>query len=229
MDKSKLATVQEDDKLELTDLSRNCILQALEVLPKSASTADVLSDLDKLKRFCQEISEIVKSKSCAYRKRVAQQGISEKDILTDSRIIDRFYNGGISANDFLLQVEEKLNETLTEDFDHEALFRACWKVYCAERKPLLSQRFCDDSVYHLWLIFNAILPPESDNMMLIPVKSLNVIMKRMLNLCVHEPISYDYSGNKVALDFQEYLQAMANYIEPFKLQPSLIHEVRLKS
>ena len=229
MDNLDLPAIEED-KLELTSLSRNCILHALEVLLKSASTTSALSDLDKIKQFCQDISEILNKKSNVYKKKAAQQGISDKDMFTDSRAFDRFYSGGLSSNDVLLQVEEKLNEKLTEDFDQEALFRTCWRVYSAERKPQpsLSQRFCDDSVYHLWLIFNTVLPPESDTM-LIPVKSLNFIMKRMLDLCVHEPISYgDYSGKKVALDYQEYLQALANGTEPFKLQPSLIHEVRLK-
>ena len=230
MDKDKLA-VQEDDKLELTNLSRNCILHALEALPKAASTANVLSDLDKIKHFCQEISEIVYSKSSMHKKKSAQRGIlEEEELLVESKVVDQFYNGVTSANDFLMRIEEKLNERLTGNFDHNALFSACWQVYCAERKPhlALSQRFCDESVYHLWLIFNAALPPESDTI-LIPVKSLNVIMKRMLDLCVHEPVFYDYNGKKVALDYQEYLQAIVTYTDPLKLQPSLIQEVRLQS
>ena len=231
MDKDKLA-VQEDDKLELTNLSRNCILHALEALPKAASTANILSDLDKIRHFCQDISEIVHSKSNMYKKKSVQRGIPEMEELPiESKVVDQFYNGVTSANDFLMQIEEKLNETLTGNFDHNALFRACWQVYCAERNPhfTLSQCFCDESVYyHLWLVFNAVLPPESD-LLLIPVKSLSVVMKRMLDLCAHEPISYDYSGKKVALNYQEYLQAIVTYTEPLKLQPLLIQEVRLQS
>ena len=209
--KSLAVTVQEDDKLELTNLSGNCILHALEALPKSAGTANVSCDLDKIKKFCQEISEIVTNKSNVQnKKKVVQHGISGKDgpNLVDLCDFDRFYKGGINSSDFLLQVEEKFNETLTEDFDHELLFRTCWQVYCAERKQQLSssQYFYDESLYHLWLIFNAVLPPaaESDTM-LIPVKSLNVIVTRMLDLCAHEPISCNYHGNKVALDYQDYL------------------------
>ena len=234
MDKPKsILAVQEDDKLELTNLSRNCILHALEVLPKSAGTADVSCDLDKIKKFYQEISEIiVKIKSNVQnKKKVVQHGISDKvgATLVDSLDFDHFYKGGINSSDFLLQVEEKFNETFTEDFDHEALFKACWRVYCAERKQQLSlsQHFSNESLYHLWLIFNAVLPPESDTMF-IPVKSLHVIIKRMLDLCAHEPISFNYHGSKVELDYQDYFQAIVGCADPLKLHPSLINEVRLQ-
>ena len=225
MDKDQLLAVQEEDQLELTNLSRNCILHALEVLPKITSTPNALSDLEKINQFCREISATVNSK----KKKAAYRTITEEDALVEPKVINQFYKGEMSPNDFLLQIETRLDEILNEDFDHDALFRTCWQVYCTEKTPRIafSQHFSDDSIYHLWLIFNAVLPPESD-MMLIPVKSLNVIMKRMLNLCAHEPISYYYSGKKVALEYQEYLQAIADSVEPLKLQPLLIHEVRLE-
>ena len=216
--------IQEDDKLELTTLSRNCILHSLQVLAKQGYM-DTVSGLDKIKKFCSELSEAVSGRSSKKRPSVR---LAVEVPLLEPHNMSQFYKEKLSVKQLLLQIEEKVNEVLKEGFDQDTLYRVCWKVYCTEKRPHdhFSNWFSNDCMYRLWLIFNAaVLPPNSDIMLKVPVKSLNEIWKRMLELCGHECSSCEYSSTKVALDYLEYLQATANYIVQFKLDPSLTCEV----
>ena len=222
----KMATeIQEDDKLELTTLSRNCILHALQVLSKQGNVHTV-SGLDKIKEFCSECLEAVSGRASNKRKPSVQLTVSE-ELIVEPNVISQFYEGKLTAKKFFLQIEKKIYEVWKEDFDQDILYRVCWKVYCTEKRPRdnLSKWFTDDCMYRLWLVFNAVLPPKSDGTFKASVKSLNEIWKRMLELCGHEHPNCEYNSIKVALEYLEYLQATANYIERFELNPSLVYEV----
>ena len=63
--------------------------------------------------------------------------------------------------------------------------------------------------------------------MLMPVKSVNEIMKRLVELCGYtwNPM-YEYS-DKEMLEFPEYLEAITKYFEKFNLNTSLTCQVGL--
>ena len=228
-------------KFELTHLSKMCILHSLNALSPQDSEGETVSN-DRVDKFCRELHEVV-SHSGKYnskkRRPSAQIQIDRENPLDiSSSSIEDFYEGKLSVEQFSLQIEQKLSEHVMEDFDHDALFRVCWKVYRERMRPdkRVTEFSCrhpavsDDCMYYLWLIFNAVLSPEGSKVMTISVKCLDVIMTRLFYLCGHECSSQElaYSAKSEALEYPEYLKAIANYNEKFNLKSSLTCEVSLQ-
>ena len=221
--------------VELTHLSKMCILHSLHALSPQDSEAESVSN-DRVDRFCRELHEVV-SHSGKYNSKKKRQIQTDRENPLDisSSSIEDFYEGKLSVEQFSLQIEQKLSEHVMEDFDHDALFRVCWKVYRERKRPdKMVTEFSrqqpaesDDRMYHLWLIFNAVLSPEGSKVMTISVKCLDVIMMRLFYLCGHECSSQEltYSSESAALEYPEYLKAIANYNEKFNLKSSLTCEV----
>ena len=149
-----------------------------------------------------------------------------EDPLVNTLEVNQFYEGALSVNDFSLLIERRLVEESNHgDFDADALHRACWSVYHLEKRSEISfpRWFSDECMYRLWLIFNAVLEPKPDTMM--PMKSVNEILKRLVELCGYtwNP-NYEYT-EKEMLDYPQYLEAITKYFERFELDTSLTCEV----
>ena len=202
------------DWCELTDLSKTCILHSLHVLPGQDETGLVT---ERLNLFCKELETAIEFNG---------------ECIGSADVIDTYLTEGAkSARDLIVG---HTNESMSNDFDCDLLFRACWKAYRMEKRPDTTvTEFSkwhpvesDDCMYHLWLIFNAILSPNSDEMR-IHVKCLNEIMKRLLDLCGHECSRQElvYSTTSEKVDYPEYLKAIANYSVKFGLRSALTCEV----
>ena len=189
------------------------------VLPKSGS--------HKIDNFCSQLSEVVSVGGAGSKgkKRSAQSVITEDPLVT-SLEVNQFYEGALSVNDFSLLIETRLIQE-SSDFDSDALHRVCWRVYHFEKRAEISfpRWFSDECMYRLWLIFNTVLEPKPETLM--PVKSVNEILKRLVELCGYSwNPNYEYS-EKELLEFPEYLEAITRYFDKFSLDTSLTCEVRL--
>ena len=220
---------------ELTALSRACILHALCVL-----TEDPCSELaNSIRKLYKELyvavtnNDQLNSKKRRSSIQMLSTNIAENTLGIDVSFVDDYKEGIPDAKDLCQQIEQKLNGCMTGDFYHDSLFRACWKVYRERKRPdKIVTEFSgqhppesDDSMYLLWLIFNAVLPPESDDMKL-PVDCLDVIMKRLFDLCGHECSSEELVTTSCKmLEYPGYLMAIATYSEKFNLKTSLTCEV----
>ena len=231
---------QSDSKCELTNLTKSCILHSLNILLKRDKP-----HWDHFQKFYKELYETAtysNSKVSVKTDKRSQMPASpvpgSRDSLKESLQIDadEFEKGLLTAMDIFLNIEHKLVKNIKgDDFDYDSLFRVCWKAYRVEKRPdnivteFSSQHpESDDCMYSLWLVFNAILSPESDAIR-IPVKCLDKVMRRVFDLCGHEcsrgELVY-YTSSKM-LEYPEYLKAIANYNVKFDLKKTLTCEVNI--
>lgn len=233
----------EDIECELTLLSKNCILHSLHVL--STEDEPKVSDVNKL---CDELHEAVLDNKYKKKKHHLQQTVEETSLDVDVGMVKDFCEKKLSAEKFCLQIEEKLVSEcirVRRDFDHDSLFRACWNVYLDIKQQdlmaveLLSkdlELMTDDHkygcMYHLWVMFNAILSQWSKDM-LISAECFHIIMKRLFDLCGQDcpieelvPSSTSIIGG---MTYLEYLNAIANYSKRFDLKSSLTCEVSINN
>ena len=220
--------LQEDGKIELTNTSRHCLLHTIQVLLPQQGMHTVLprSGSHKIDTFCSQLWDMINGGNKVKRKNT--QFVVSEDPLVTSLEVNQFYEGALSVNDFSLLIERKLIvESNNGNFDPEELHRICWNVYHLEKRAEISfpKWFSDECMYRLWVIFNTVLEPKPD--MLMPVKSVNEIMKRLVELCGYtwNPM-YEYSDREM-LEFPEYLEAITKYFEKFSLDTSLTCEVGL--
>ena len=213
-------------KCELTDLSRTCILHTLSVLRGQ----DESESIESVNKFCKRLYQAVQ-----YKRSKDSGGVdSEKSLDVDSRSVKSYCDGrGGSAEKLLFKIELELSECAVDDFVEESLFKACWEVYHEHKQPWPEQIVVEfsshclrESVYNLWLVFNAIVPSESGKLTT-PANNLDVLMKRMYDLCGHacsrEELGY---GSTVEIDFLGYVKIVARYQRKFNLNPKLTSEVR---
>ena len=222
---------------ELTALSRSCILHTLCVLMEECSELE-----NSIKKLCKELYVAVTNTSqLSNKKRRSSAQMLSISIENPVGIDLSSVGNSHDAKDLCLQIEQKMNGYMTGDFDHDSLFRACWKTYREKKRPdkmvteFSSQHppESDDTMYHLWLIFNAFLPTESVDMkprVKLSVKCFDVIMNRLFDLCGHECSSEElvYTTTSDTLEYAGYLKAIANYREKFSLKTSLMCEVYYK-
>ena len=228
------AEVAVDNKCELTNLTKSCILHSLHILMKRDK-----SRWEQIQKFCRELYDVARYNGKITIKadkkshfHASVPGVSSEEPLQIDT--DEFYKGILTGKDILLLIEQKLVECINSgDFHYDALFRVCWKVYRVEKRPdsmvteFSSQHpESEDCMYYLWLVFNAILSPDA-NEIKIPVRCLDDVMRRVFDLCGHE-CSRDelvYSTNSETLEYPEYLKAIANYNVKFDLKKTLTCEV----
>ena len=218
---------------EFTNLSKTCILHALSILSADDGSSS------QVNKFCNEIFRAVQRQVPTKTRRrgsIRQAAEVETQLIDDidPQIVERYIKREISSMQFLVEIERVLFRYVPDNFDHNAMFSVCWKVYRERQRPdSKAAEFSmhhppehDDCMYLLWLIFNAIISPEAEAMM-IPVKCLDVIMERLFDLCGHECSSEElvYSTMGERLDYPSYLKAVANYSAKFKLKSSLTCEV----
>ena len=213
-----MAEMMESNRYKLTTLSETCILHSLHVL-SSQNESDMATE--QLKPFYKEIEAAVYQSNTDLERTKTTYAIPTVCLTEGAR----------KAKDTIAQ---HINKHISSKFDYNRLFRACWKVYRMEKRPDTTvtefSRWhpvdSDDCMYHLWLIFNAILLPDSDEMK-INVKYLDEIMKRLFDLCGHECSRQDlvYSTTTEKLEYPDYLKAIANYTVKFGLKSALTCEV----
>ena len=225
-------------ELSLTNLSRSCILHALDVLVDD----DKPSSLDRIKKFCKELLLLVQRTSTQKAKQRTgslKQGTLdvETEPAIDPEVIKRFLKRELRAKQFQEVLERELLQHTDGDFDHNAMFSLCWKVYRERQHPegkaeVFSKQHPpeeDDCMCCLWLVFNAMISPE-EKAMVMPVKCLDVIMTRLFELCGHECSSDELISTAYEdLDYPSYLNAITNYCERFSLTSRLTREVRSHS
>lgn len=210
--------------ISLNNTTRHCILHAVQVLLPQQGMHTVLprSGSHKIDGFCGRLAEIA-SQGRGKKKNTIPLVISEEPLVS-SLEVNQFYEGALSVNDFALLIEKRLLEEQS-DLDQDAIHRECWNVYHIEKRAEISfpRWFSDECMFRLWLIFNTVLEPQPETMM--AVKSVNEIMKRLVELCGYtwNPL-YEYKM-KDLLDYPEYLEAITKYFEKFSLDTSLTCEV----
>ena len=226
---------------ELTNLTKSCILHCLHLLLRTGDRKPHRHDPEQIQKFCRELCEKVMQSNSSKDKNsslffTSVLGVSIREPLQIDT--DEFEKGLLTARDIFLKIEQKLVECIKlnhdGDFDHDSLFRVCWKVYRVEKRPdSLVTEFStqhpesDDCMYYLWLVFNAILSPEESDEIRIPVRCLDEVMRRVFDLCGHE-CSRDelvYNSSSEMLEYPEYLKAIANYNVKFDLKKTLTCEV----
>ena len=225
---------QSSRKCELTNLTKSCILHPLNIMLKRDKP-----HWEQLQKFCSELySKVSQVKIDKRSQQMPAAGDSLKDSLQIS--VDEFEKGSLTTMDISLEIERKLVESLSikeghDDFDYDSLFRVCWKAYRVEKRPdTIVTEFSsqhpdrdDDCMYHLWLVFNAILSSSESDEIRIPVKCVDKVMRRMFDLCGHECSRGElvYNTKSKMLEYPEYLKAIANYNEKFDLKKTLTCEV----
>ena len=217
--------LQEDGIISLTNTSRHCLLHTVQVLLPQQGMHTVLPASGSLKidNFCNRLAEVASGGAKAKKK--ALPSVISEEPLVSTLEVNQFYEGALSVNDFALLIEKRLIEESATDVNLDALHRICWDMYHLEKRAEISfpRWFSDECMYRLWLIFNTVLEPKPDIMM--PVKSVNEILKRLVELCGYtwNP-NYEYF-EKEFLEFPEYLEAITRYFDKFALDTSLTCEV----
>ena len=224
---------------ELTNLTKSCILHSLHLLLRRDRKPH-RCDPEQIQKFCRELCEKVMQSNSSKDKSLSLfftsvPGVSLKEPLQIN--VEEFEKGALTAMDIFLKIEQKLFECIKLnrdcDFDHDSLFRICWKLYRVEKRPdslvteFSTQHQSDDCMYYLWLVFNAILSLEESDNIRIPVRCLDEVMRRVFDLCGHE-CSRDelvYNSSSEMLEYPEYLKAIANYNVKFDLKKTLTCEV----
>ena len=211
-------------RCELTDLAKTCILHSLSVLKGE----DESSSIEHINKFCKALYHAVRHQKIKH---------SSKSLDVDPQSVIKFSTGEICSEDFLTEIERAINKSAVDNFDHESYFKVCWEAYHQQKMPErivveFSSRPLRESMYHLWLVFNAIIPPKSSKMMM-PAKNLDVIMKRVYDMCRHkstrDELGYDTTTSNSDLDFPEVLEVIARYQAKFDLNQGLTIEVSLQS
>ena len=223
--------LEEDGHIGLTNTSKHCILHTVQVLLPQQGLHTVLprSGLHKIDSFCSQLSEVISAAGGGAKgKRKNVQSVIPEDPLVNTLEMNQFYEGALSVNDFSLLIEKRLiEESNNGDFDADALHRVCWNVYHLEKRAEISfpRWFSDECMYRLWLIFNTVLEPKPN--ILMTMKSVNEILKRLVELCGYtwNP-NYEYT-EKEMLEYPQYLEAITRYFEKFALDTSLTCEVGL--
>ena len=227
-------------QFELTNLTKSCILHSLNMILLRRDKPHWERSVQKFYRELYETATYSNSKVSVKTDKRNQIPASPVPGSGNSQSLqidaDEFEKGLLTAMDIFLNIEHKLVKNIKgDDFDYDSLFRVCWKAYRVEKRPdnivteFSSQHpESDDCMYSLWLVFNAILSPESDAIR-IPVKCLDKVMRRVFDLCGHEcsrgELVY-YTSSKM-LEYPEYLKAIANYNVKFDLKKTLTCEVSI--
>ena len=225
---SMAVVLQEDGNITLNNTTKHCILHTVQVLLPHLDMRTVLpkSGSHKIDIFCSRLSDVVSGGGSKGKKRSTRELVISEEPLVTSLEVNQFYEGALSVNDFSLLIEARLIQE-SSDFEVEALHRVCWDVYQSEKQGEISFRrwFSNLCLYRLWLIFNTVLEPKPETLM--PVRSVNEILKRLVELCGYtwNP-QYEYH-EKELLDYPEYLAAITKYFDKFSLDTSLTCEVSL--
>lgn len=222
--------LEEDGQIGLTNTSKHCILHTIQELLPQQGLHTVLpkSGSHKIDAFCARLMDVVSEGAEGGKgKRKPSQSVIPEDPLINTLELNQFYEGVLSVSDFSLLIEQRLIEKSNSgDFDVEALHRVCWDMYHLEKRAEISfpRWFSDKCMYHLWLIFNTVLEPKPDTLM--SRKSVNEILKRLVELCGYtwNP-NYEYAEQEM-LEYPQYLLAITKYFEKFRLDTSLTCEVR---
>lgn len=221
--------LEEDGHIGLTNTSKHCILHTVQVLLPEQGMHTVLprSGSHKIDKFCTQLSEVISGGAEGLKKkRKNTQSMIPEEPLVNTLEVNQFFEGVLSVNDFSLLIEKRLiEESNNGDFDIDALHRVCWNAYHQEKWSEISfpRWFSNECMYRLWLIFNTVLDPKPDTMMV--MKSVNEILKRLVELCGYtwNP-NYEYT-EKEMLEYPQYLEAITKYFEKFGLDTSLTCEV----
>ena len=215
----------EDGHLELTPISQNCVLHAVEVLAPTQATSLLLpSGAYKIEQFSKSLVDVIKHK--APRKRTDTLSLAD-DSLLPSIDISKFYEGAMSTTDFAKKIENKLVDLSQGSFDVDSLHRACWKVYDFDKKSAISHPkwLSPECTYRLWLIYNCVL--EKNTGTTIRIRTANEVLKRIVELCGYTWNGSYQMSDKTTLDFPEYLDSITRYFTYLKLETSLTCEVIL--
>lgn len=221
--------LEEDGHIGLTNTTKHCILHTVQVLLPQQGLHTVLprSGSHKIDNFCTQLSEVISAGAAGGKgKRKSTQSMIPEDPLVNTLEVNQFYEGALSVNDFSLLIEKRLVEESNQgDFDVDALHRVCWNVYHLEKRADISfpRWFSDECMYRLWLIFNTVLEPKPETLM--PMRSVNEILKRLVELCGYtwNP-NYEYI-EKETLNYPQYLETITRYFDRFELDTSLTCEV----
>ena len=224
-----------ENKCKLTNLTKSCILSSLHVVINREKPQGA-----QVQNLCRELYGTctlpAPNGGKGEKRRTSVPGTSLLVSLLFN--VDELEKGRLTAKDILPKIEQTLVEFVASGggIEHDALFRVCWKTYKVQKRPdRVVTEFSsqhpepDDCMYNLWLIFNALLSPESTDVdeMRIPVKCVDEVMRRVFDLCGHE-CSRDelaYNTSNQMLKYPEYLKAIANYSEKFGLKKTLTCEV----
>ena len=209
--------VTESEQLEFSNLTRHCVFHAVSVLaPHGIHAILPASGSHKVKMFCRDLSELLKSKS-------TKKGLD--DILIPPLQVHKFYEGAISVEDFTMLIEKRVLEMSGADLDVEPLLRLCWQYYATERKGDITypKWLSPECTYRLWTIFNCVLDRKLT--LQLPQLTVNEVLKRLIGLCGYTwNEKYGYNKQE-ALEFPDYLDTITSYFDKLKLETSLTCEV----
>lgn len=210
--------VTESEQLEFSNLTRHCVFHAVSALaPHGIHAILPASGSHKVKMFCRDLSELLKSKS------TKKSGLD--DILIPPLEVHRFYEGAISVEDFTMLIEKRVLEMSGADLDVESLLRLCWQYYATERKGDITypKWLSPECTYRLWTIFNCVLDRKLT--LQLPQLTVNEVLKRLIELCGYTwNEKYGYNKQE-ALEFPDYLDTITSYFDELKLETSLTCEV----
>ena len=218
-------------RCELTDVAKTCILHSLSVLKGE----DESSSIECINKFCKALYCAVRHRKIKHLPKLVHH--SHKTLDLDPQSVRKYCMGEICTEDFFTEIERAINKSAVDNFDHESFFKVCWEAYHQRKMPErivleFSSHPLQESMYHVWLVFNAIIPPKSSKMVM-PAKNLDVIMKRVYDMCAfdstREELGYGTTASNSSLDFPEVLEVIARYQAKFKLNPCLMIEASSQS
>ena len=207
--------------VELPCVTRHCLIHAVDVLaPNGIHHVLPRSGSHKIERFSEELSQLTRAK----QKR--KKGISLPDPpLLQSIEIHRFYSGATTIEEFTMLIEQRLLLAFEGNLDQDALQRLCWSYYEADKKSVITfpKWLSPECTYRLWLIFNTV--HEHDLVTWIPRKTVNEVLKRLIELCGYTwNDAYKYTKEE-EVEFPEYVEAITDYFDQLRLETSLTCEV----
>ncbi len=211
-------------ELQLTSITRHCLLHTVEVLRPHINLSIVLpqSGSHKIDGFCEELQNSINTKQS--RKKSATIHLPN-DPLVPSIETHRFCEGAIGSLDFMLVIEKQFLTLSKGNINLETFHRCCWKYYEMERKSEISfpKWFSRECTYRLWLIYNCVLEPDLHNAL--SQKTTNEVMKRIVEYCGYKWNPMYACEIASEINFPSYLSTITTYFEQFKLETSLTCEV----
>ena len=206
---------------ELPCVTRHCLLHAVDVLaPNGIHHVLPKSGSHKIERFCEELAQLTKARQRR------KKGVSLPDPpLLQSIDIHKFYSGAISIPEFVMLVEQKIQQAMEGDVDLDGLQRLCWQYYETDKRSVITfpKWLSPECTYRLWLIFNTV--HDHNLVTSIPRNTVNEVVKRLIELCGYTwNKSYQYTKQE-EVDFPEYVEAITDYFDQLHLETSLTCEV----
>lgn len=217
--------------MELSTVTRNCILQVVQVLrpapadPDSRFHRPSSVDIHKVVSFCEQLSESSKVSTIKRSKSgtpLPTSPTETKQSLVEEADISRFCNGELDVNNFIKILEKRLLDKAGAALDATKVQQTTWDFYQIEKfgELVLPKWLSQTVTFQLWLLFNSMLESHSKTTM--APGSFNDILRNIVELCkcTWTESTDSFKDSNGSVDFPKFLKVIVQYVNGFGIETS---------